>query len=131
MITAILGGKITVPTIDGDVEMSVTPGTQPGERKALRKRGLQRFVGRQGKSKDDRGDQWVTLRVDIPTSLTAKQKAGLLEVFGNSSNANEKPKEESCFTKSSSTESGEPEEDKKGFFSSVFGSSKKKATKTN
>ncbi|KAJ3311473.1 hypothetical protein HDU76_003115, partial [Blyttiomyces sp. JEL0837] len=36
---AILGGTIRVPTIDGDVELKIPPGTQPEERKRLPKRG--------------------------------------------------------------------------------------------
>ncbi|KAI9093832.1 DnaJ protein [Phlyctochytrium arcticum] len=53
--TAILGGTIRVPTIDGDVELSVPAGTQPNDRKRLRQRGV-RKIDRAG---DERGDEWV------------------------------------------------------------------------
>ena len=103
-----MGGKIEIPTIDGNVELNIPTGTQPGDRKALRKRGLQR-VGRNG----ERGDQWVTLKVQVPTKLTAKQKELLLEAFG------EKGKDKDA---SGSTET------KKGIFENIFGSSKKEST---
>ncbi|KAJ3106054.1 hypothetical protein HDU97_007057 [Phlyctochytrium planicorne] len=76
--TAILGGTIKIPTIDGDVELKVPAGTQPDERKRLPKRGI-RIVGR---SANDRGDQFVTLRVAIPKTLNSKQKKLIEEAFG-------------------------------------------------
>lgn len=37
---AALGGQITVPTLDGDVNVRVLPGCQPGDRLVLKGRGL-------------------------------------------------------------------------------------------
>lgn len=74
--TALLGGTIKLPTIDGDIEMKVSPGTQPGERKVVRHRGAYRL-----NSKSARGDMWITLRVKVPTSLSSKQKQLLSEAF--------------------------------------------------
>lgn len=80
LLTALIGGDITIPTIDGDVELVVPQGTQPGDRKALKKRGMPRLA----RSSDGpgRGDQWITLKVDIPTTLTSQQKSLLREAFG-------------------------------------------------
>ncbi|KAJ3113905.1 hypothetical protein HDU96_002782 [Phlyctochytrium bullatum] len=76
--TAILGGTIRIPTIDGDVDLKITPGTQPDERKRLPRRGI-RLVNRPS---NDRGDQFVTFHVTIPKTLTAKQRTLIEEAFG-------------------------------------------------
>ena len=40
MTQAALGATLTVPTLDGDVELEFEPGTQPGEVRVLRGRGM-------------------------------------------------------------------------------------------
>jgi len=66
--TAILGGTIDVPTIDGQVKLKIRPGTQPGTMIRLRGRGIKRLHGY------GRGDQYVRLLVKIPEKLTSRQK---------------------------------------------------------
>jgi DnaJ-class molecular chaperone len=56
---AVLGGKITVPTIDGPVSMTVPPASNTGSRLRLRGRGIAARGG-------SRGDQYVTLQVVLP-----------------------------------------------------------------
>ena len=56
---AVLGGSITVPTIDGPVNMTVPKGSNTGTRLRLRGRG----VAQRG---EGRGDQYVTLEVMLP-----------------------------------------------------------------
>lgn len=68
---AVLGDEIIVPTIDGKVKFTVTEGTQPGEIKRLKGKGVP-YGGNRG-----RGDQLVTLQVEIPRNLTQKQKDAL------------------------------------------------------
>jgi molecular chaperone DnaJ len=68
--TAILGGTVTVPTIWGDVEMVIPPGTQPEESKKLRGKGIQGAHGTPG-------DQIVSFRVDIPKAVTGNQRKAL------------------------------------------------------
>lgn len=68
---AALGGKVTVPTLDGSVEMTIPPGTQGGQRLRLRGQGLNRRGG-------GRGDLYVRLKIVIPTRLTARER-GLFE----------------------------------------------------
>ena len=128
LLTAMMGGKVIIPTIDGDVEMAVPPGTQPGDRKTLRKRGLPRVVGR-GKS-DDKGDQWVTLKVEVPKTLTSAQKELLLQAF---SPPNAKPKGSEKTTSADNKDKTTDDENKKegdcdknggGIFSSLFGGKK-------
>ena len=57
-----------MPTLDGDVELEFEPGTQPGEVRVLRGKGmpvLQRF---------GRGDQRVLVNVIVPRRLTDEQR---------------------------------------------------------
>jgi molecular chaperone DnaJ len=62
---AALGTKLTLPTLDGDEELSVQPGTQPGHEFVLRGRGVPRLHGR------GRGDLRAIVRVEVPTKLAA------------------------------------------------------------
>jgi molecular chaperone DnaJ len=57
---AMLGGKVRVPTVDGDVELKIPSGSQPDDNIALRGRGIQRLRG------SSRGDQIVQLKIDLP-----------------------------------------------------------------
>lgn len=66
--TAILGGTVEVPTIDGEVKLKVRSGTQPGTMVRLRGRGIKRLRG------FGRGDQYIRLQVKIPEKLNRKQK---------------------------------------------------------
>ncbi len=65
---AMLGTKVTVPTLDGEEEIEVEPGTQPGAEKVLRGAGLPRLNGRR------RGNQRVVLNVFVPTNLSDEQR---------------------------------------------------------
>ncbi len=64
---AALGAKVTVPTIDGSVEMTIPAGSQTGRRLRLRGQGLNKRGG-------GRGDQYVKLKIVIPSELTRKEK---------------------------------------------------------
>jgi molecular chaperone DnaJ len=65
---AALGGKIKVPTLDGEEDLDIPAGTQTGDTFRLRARGIP-YLQRSG-----RGDQLVLARVVTPTKLTAQQK---------------------------------------------------------
>ena len=71
---AALGTTVSVPTLDGDHEIKVPAGTQPGTVVTLRGRGMPP-IGRRG-----RGDQQVVLNVVIPRNLTARQRELLTEL---------------------------------------------------
>jgi molecular chaperone DnaJ len=71
---AALGTSITLPTLDGDEELSVPAGTQPGHQFVLRGRGVPRLHGR------GRGDLRAVVRVDVPTKLSSDETA-LLRSF--------------------------------------------------
>jgi molecular chaperone DnaJ len=74
-IQATLGGDIEAPTLEGRVKIPVPAGTQNGKVFRLKKRGISHLDGR------NRGDQYVTVFVEVPTKLSADQKQ-LLEKFG-------------------------------------------------
>lgn len=58
--TALLGGKVRVPTLDGDVDVRVPGGTQYGEECVLKGRGLPPLYG------GDKGDLFVAFGIQIP-----------------------------------------------------------------
>jgi molecular chaperone DnaJ len=80
IVQATLGDKIIVPTLDGDVELSIPSGTQNGKIFRLRGRGFPRL--RSDGSNSGRGDQLIHVRVDIPTKLTDEQR-NLFEQLGD------------------------------------------------
>lgn len=81
---AALGAELRLPTLDGDVMYSLPKGTQPGT--TFRLRGL----GAPKKDGSGRGDQYVTIRVKVPTNLTPEQESLLrrFEEIGKFVNSN-------------------------------------------
>ena len=73
MAQGALGTTVSVPTVDGDVEMTVAPGAQSGDVFTLKGHGVPHL-----NNSRSRGDQLVALRVKTPRSLTNDQRA-LLE----------------------------------------------------
>ena len=78
VVTAILGGKIEVPTLKGNTVIKIPAGTQ--QDKTLRIKGL----GIPSLKSQNTGDQLFVIKVQIPTKLTARQKE-LLQEFGKES----------------------------------------------
>lgn len=72
-VTAVLGGKIEVPTLKGSSVLKVPAGSQHD--RILRLRGL----GAPGLKGEPPGDQVVRLKLQIPTKLSSKQKELLTE----------------------------------------------------
>ena len=68
---AVFGDTITVPTLDGEVEVDVPDGTQSGEVFRLEGKGMPRLRRR------GRGDLYVQVQVVTPDSLNAEQKEAL------------------------------------------------------
>lgn len=60
MHTALLGGKVRVPTLDGDVDVRLPGGTQQGEEMVLKGRGVAPVFG------GDYGDLFVAFSVQLP-----------------------------------------------------------------
>lgn len=70
LTTAILGGELTVPTLDGDVKVRVATGTNSGDKITLSGKGMKKLGGRRGAV----GDQRVEFRVAMPKYLTSNQR---------------------------------------------------------
>ena len=68
---AALGAELQIPTIDGTVKYSMPEGTQTGTTFRLRGKGIPSLNGR------GRGDQYVTVKVLVPTGLSRAQKEAL------------------------------------------------------
>ena len=64
---AVLGARVNVPTIDGQVEMTVPRGAQNGQRLRLRGQGLNRRKG-------GRGDEYVRLEVALPREVSDEER---------------------------------------------------------
>lgn len=64
---AALGSRVTMPTLDGPVEMTVPPESGCGRRLRLRGKGFPASGG-------GRGDQYVRVVIDIPAHLTGEEK---------------------------------------------------------
>ena len=68
---AAMGAELEIPTIDGKVKYNLPAGTQTGTTFRLRGKGIPELRGR------GRGDQYVTVRVAVPTGLNGEQKGAL------------------------------------------------------
>ena len=69
---AVLGGEMRISTVHGDVLYTVKPGTQTNTRIRLKGKGVPSL-----RNKNICGDQYVTLVVQVPTSLSAEAKDAL------------------------------------------------------
>ncbi len=74
---ACLGAELEVPTLDGKVKYQMPEGTQEGTTFRLKGKGIP-VLGRSG-----RGDQYVTVHIEVPKELNEKQK-DLLRQFSES-----------------------------------------------
>ena len=73
MTMAALGGSVRVKTLTDDVDLKIPPGAQPGQQLRLRGRGAADASGR-------KGDLRVRLVVEIPKSLSRKQRSLMKEL---------------------------------------------------
>jgi molecular chaperone DnaJ len=73
-VQAALGTRLTIPTLTGSQELTIPPGTQPGEIIRLKGEGVPYPKGPR------RGDLLVQVKVTIPTSLTPRQQELLKEL---------------------------------------------------
>jgi molecular chaperone DnaJ len=65
---AALGDELNVPTLDGETDLRIPPGTQHGRKFRFRGKGVPHLRSTQ------RGDMYVVARVDVPTKLTHRQR---------------------------------------------------------
>ncbi|HEX4644437.1 MAG TPA: DnaJ C-terminal domain-containing protein [Verrucomicrobiae bacterium] len=64
---AVLGANITVPTLDGSVNIRIPPGTQNGQKLRVRGRGLPQRSG-------PAGDLIVVAQVEVPETVTEEER---------------------------------------------------------
>lgn len=69
LYTMLLGGEIQVPTLEGDVVLTVPAGTQNGRTFRLRGKGMPRL-----RQPDQHGDLLVKVEVQLPAKLSARQR---------------------------------------------------------
>lgn len=81
-VDAILGKTIDVPTVYGEVEVEVPPGTQPNQILRLKGRGIKDM------RKGTPGDQYIHMMIKTPTKLSKEQRA-LLEEYQSKENKSE------------------------------------------
>jgi molecular chaperone DnaJ len=72
MVQAALGTRVRVNTVQGEADVNVPPGTQPGDRLRLRGRGIASADGA-------KGDHYAIVRVVVPRKLSEEQKRLLRE----------------------------------------------------
>jgi molecular chaperone DnaJ len=92
VVQAALGAKIPVETLDGPVELELDAGTQPGEVKSLKGRGMPVLQG------FGRGDHRVLINVMVPRRLTEEQRR-LLDEFERASSDETYRRDEGFFDK--------------------------------
>lgn len=71
-----LGDEVEVPTVHGKVKLKIPAGTQTGTEFRLKGKGAPNVRGY------GQGDQYVVVRVVVPTKLTSQQKDLLREFAG-------------------------------------------------
>jgi len=74
MSQALLGDYVPVPTLTGEVQVHVSPGTQSGETQVLRGRGIQCV-----NDPSIVGNQYIHFEVKFPKTLTKKQLKAIQE----------------------------------------------------
>ncbi|HSW09590.1 MAG TPA: molecular chaperone DnaJ [Bacillota bacterium] len=90
MAAAALGTEVAVPTLDGEVKLTVPPGTQPGADFRLRGKGMPARGG------SARGDLHVRVKVLVPRRLNSRQRQ-LLEEFARTTGADHRETGRSIF----------------------------------
>ncbi|NLK21542.1 MAG: molecular chaperone DnaJ [Epulopiscium sp.] len=74
---AALGAELVVPTLDGNVQYSIKEGTQTGTMFRLKGKGIPSV-----RNPKFRGDQYIEVKIEVPTKLNEKQK-NILREFSN------------------------------------------------
>ncbi|HUR46774.1 MAG TPA: J domain-containing protein [Candidatus Saccharimonadales bacterium] len=64
---AVLGTQVSIPTLDGRVNIKIPPGTQNGQRLRVRSQGLPLRAGA-------RGDLYVEVRLQVPSQVSGREK---------------------------------------------------------
>lgn len=69
VLTAVLGGKVTVPTLSGPLNLTIPAGTQGGRTFRLRGKGMPDL-----RRQDEFGDLLVRVRIQVPEKLSTEER---------------------------------------------------------
>ena len=69
LYTAVLGGEVLVPTLNGDVRLKIPAGSQNGQKIRLSGRGMPNL-----KSSDHHGNLYAVLSVQLPKTLSPEER---------------------------------------------------------
>lgn len=97
-VQAALGDEVTIRTLEGEQKITVKPGTQPETVIKLKGIGICNIRNNRVK-----GDQFITLKVKIPTSLTEHQKDLLRSFDGGDGSGTDSPKKKGFWDKMKET----------------------------
>jgi molecular chaperone DnaJ len=100
--TAALGGKVTISGLEGDIEVTIPEGTQPGKVFRIPKKGVV------GMHRTPRGDLFVEVDVVVPQKLSAEQKELIRKL------------DDSLTGKSGSASDSDDNEEEKPFLGNIF-----------
>jgi molecular chaperone DnaJ len=92
-VQAALGDTVEIPTVHGDVEMTIPAGTQTGKTFRLKGKGAPKLRG------GGQGDQHVTVNIVTPTKLNEAQKEALKAFAEASGDKAVNPKRKGFFDK--------------------------------
>ena len=92
-VQAALGAQVEAPTIDGKVALTIPEGTQSGRVLKMSGKGIPVLHG------DNRGDEFVKIKVLTPQNLSSRQKKLLREFEDGGSDSTNNPEKKSFFDK--------------------------------
>ncbi|OOB79231.1 MAG: molecular chaperone DnaJ [Epulopiscium sp. Nuni2H_MBin001] len=91
---AALGAELSVPTLDGNVKLTIKEGTQTGTTFRLQGKGIPNL-----RNSKQRGDQLVEVVVEVPKNLTQAQKDLINQFDANITDNNHQPEQKSFWQK--------------------------------
>jgi molecular chaperone DnaJ len=92
IVQAARGAQLSIPTLEGDIELDFEAGTQPGEVRVLRGKGMPSL------QRSGRGDHRVLVNVSVPRRLSDEQRE-LLDRFDELSGEDTYRRDEGFFEK--------------------------------
>ncbi|KAJ6014035.1 DnaJ [Penicillium herquei] len=117
LTTALLGGEVTIPTLDNEVKVKVSTGTGTGDRITLSGMGMKKLGGSRSRFSPT-GDLRVEFKVAMPKYLTGNQRT-ILEVLADEMN-DKTARRTMNFSKESPPSQSSGDEKNEGFLKSVW-----------
>jgi curved DNA-binding protein len=77
VFTAVLGGEVRVPTLDGEVMLTIPSGTSGGRVFRLRGKGMPKL-----RNPQEHGDLYVTVHLEVPRDLTDRERDLFVQLSG-------------------------------------------------